>query len=240
MKQSETEVKHYFMSSNLDYCYWARLLHLQQRRNISVELLWLIAACKFWLLPYKVQPLSKKIAYGEKKKEGEKSMHSNYNLFQLSHVMYIKKYKWNSSGMKALIFYIEICFFKKISVLKRFLKADSSWVKTFKTVFPPLSCLYRDKGNNATFSVQLFLDSRLHDTKSHVVCRTLALQKNFSIPVPFIQNTPKAIKLADISWEAKILYKPHAYFHLVSISNIHISTSSFFISAEVGRNQNDQ
>lgn len=49
--------------------------------------------------------------------------------------MYIKKYKWNSSGMKEFIFYIEICFFKKISVLKRFLKKDSSWVKTLKLSF---------------------------------------------------------------------------------------------------------
>lgn len=55
-------------------------------------------------------------------------MHSNFNLFQSFHVMYLKKYKLNFTGMKALLFYIEICFldFKKISVLKRFLKADSS------------------------------------------------------------------------------------------------------------------
>lgn len=53
-------------------------------------------------------------------------MHSNFNLFQLFYVMYIKKYKLNSSGMKVLLFYIEICFldFKKIPVLEMFLKED--------------------------------------------------------------------------------------------------------------------
>lgn len=150
-----------------------------------------------------------------------------------------------SKVLQELLIYIEICFLgflKKTPVLYRFLKTDSSWFKTFKEVFPPLSWLYRDKGSNATYSVQLFLDSDYMISHRILCAEYWYCKKAFLVPHHSSKYSKSHLtgRSSHAPRETKVLYKEYAYFHLVFIFNVLISTSAFFISAKVSRNQNDQ